>query len=345
MLKRVGLKSLSMSFLFMVGCVAAPVYKGEDEPNFDGTRFINRTPIDQSVFDLLRFGWMSLTKAKNWPDWVEVNPQPVPRARVREGISVTYINHSTVLLQIDGFNILTDPIFASRASPFAFAGPKRAHLPGISLDDLPEIDAILISHNHYDHLDEASLLSLNERQAKPVLILAGLGNAGLLKQLGFRNYQEMQWNDRVQVGELEIIFTEGRHRSGRGLSDQMKTLWGSFVIQGPSGNVYFAGDTGYDSHFREAQIQYGSFDLAILPIGAYEPRWFMRSVHLNPADAVRAHRDLGALQSMGIHFGTFQLTLEGINDPVKALARALEKNQINIDQFWTLSPGETKQIN
>lgn len=344
-MKRVSLRFLLILILFMLGCVSAPVYEGLDAPNFDGSRFVNRTQMEQGLSDLLRFGWQSLTQSKRWPDWVNVDQQLVPQERLWRGISVTYINHSTTLIQIDGLNILTDPIFSSRASPVSFAGPKRAHLPGVSLEDLPEIDAILISHNHYDHLDETSLLLLNERQTRPPKVLAGLGNARLFAQLGLSDFQDMQWNDRVQLGELVIVFTEARHRSGRGLTDQMKTLWGSFIIQGPSGNVYFAGDTGYDSHFRDAKSQYGDFELAILPIGAYEPRWFMRSVHLNPADAVKAHRDLGAVQSMGIHFGTFQLTLEGINEPVLALERALEKNKISADQFWTLSPGETKKVN
>ncbi|MDC0213636.1 MBL fold metallo-hydrolase [Gammaproteobacteria bacterium] len=344
MIKKVGLRWLLLSALLMLGCVSAPVYDGADEPNFDGSHFVNQTPMELGLSDLLRFGWQSLTQSTRWPDWVDVDQQSVPQERVRQGISVTYINHSTTLIQVDGLNILTDPIFSARASPVSFAGPKRIHLPGVFLEDLPEIDVILISHNHYDHLDEASLLSLSERQTEPPMILAGLGNARLFEQLGFSKFQDMQWNDRVQLGELSIVFTEARHRSGRGLTDQMKTLWGSFVIQGPSGNVYFAGDTGYDSHFKDAQSQYGGFELAILPIGAYEPRWFMRSVHLNPADAVRAHQDLQAAESLGIHFGTFQLTLEGINEPVLELQNVLEKEQVDPNHFWTLSPGETRRI-
>ena len=330
--------------LLLSGCVAAPVYRGSESLNFDGSTFKNSLPVDQGPLDLLRLGWVFLTRAEDWPKFIDTPLGTVPQQRLTEGISVTYINHASTLLQIDGVNILTDPVFSERASPVSFAGPKRVHDPGIRLTDLPPIDLILISHNHYDHLEVSTLLELSRTQKVPPVILAGLGNSALFEKLDLRNHMDMQWNDQTEVKNLRITFTESRHRSGRGLIDQMKTLWGAFVVEGASGNVYFAGDTGYWAHFKDAKEQFGSFELAILPIGAYEPRWFMRSIHMNPADAVQAHIDLNSGQSMGMHFGTFQLTLEAIDAPRKDLELALEEKGIDKKEFWTIAPGQSKRI-
>ncbi len=206
----------------------------------------------------------------------------MPVSRVRQGLSVTFINHATFLIQVDGINILTDPIYSERASPFQWIGPRRVHAPGVPLEDLPPIDLVLISHNHYDHLDEATLLQLAANQERPPLILSGLGNGLLFDRLGLTEHQDMDWQDTVDVGGVEVVFTECRHRSGRGLADQMKTLWGSFVLKTSVGNIYFAGDTGYGPHLKEAGDQFGPFRLALLPIGAYEPRWFMRTCTWTP---------------------------------------------------------------
>ena len=212
------------------------------------------------------------------------------------------------------------------------------------MDELPDIDVILISHNHYDHLDEQTLVQLQRRQKTPPLILAGLGNGGLFDEMGLVKHRDMQWGDRVVLNDLEFVFSECRHRSGRGISDQMKTLWGAFVIRSPDGNIYFAGDTGYGPHFKEAAEEFGPFALALLPIGAYEPRWFMADIHLNPVEAVQAHLDLNSAQSLGIHFGTFQLTYEGVDQPLQDLERALQDRQVPDNSFWTLDPGETRDL-
>lgn len=312
--------------------------------NFDGKVFRNREPLGQKPLDMLSFGWGSLTQAKQWPDWIENEPADVPPALVADGIRVTYINHATTLIQMQGLNILTDPIYSERASPFQWAGPKRVRAPGIAMDDLPHIDVILVSHNHYDHLDVDTLKQLTARQEKAPLVLSGLGVGQLFSEIGVTNYVDMQWGQVERYQDMEFSFVECRHRSGRGISDQMKTLWGSFVIKSAAGNVYFAGDTGYGPHLKDHGEQYGPFALAILPIGAYEPRWFMTDVHMNPEEAVRAHRDLQSKQSLSIHFGVFQLTYEAIDEPVQALKTALDTHGVNVADFWALEPGQFRNI-
>ena len=323
-------------------CVAAPGHKGKPADNFDGTRFINSTPMEQGAFDMVKLATGMLTQSARWPAWVEIEQQTVPD--IDSGVAVTFINHSSFLVQIDGVNILTDPIFSERASPFTWAGPKRIHQPGIAIEDLPQIDVILISHNHYDHLDEYSLKAIAAQQETQPLILAGLGNGLFFDELGLTNHTDLNWNQSHQHGGLTYTFTECRHRSGRGLGDQMKTLWGSFVIETAHGNIYFAGDTGYDEHFVKAGEKFEEFALSLLPIGAYEPRWFMAKVHMNPEEAVQAHLDLNSQLSVGIHYGTFQLTYEGVNQPLTDLKLALEDKQVEDTDFWTMDIGETRIV-
>jgi L-ascorbate metabolism protein UlaG (beta-lactamase superfamily) len=328
----------------LMSCTSAPGFKGEVSDHFDGKHFSNTQPMDKSAGDMVKLGWGALTRSADWPDWIDIEPQTVPHERVREGISVTFINHATFLIQVDGINILTDPVYSERVSPVQWAGPKRVHAPGVALEDLPPIDVILISHNHYDHLDEAALRSLLGRQEQPPLLLAGLGNGKLLAKLGASDQRDLDWEGRAQYGDIEFVFTECRHRSGRGLSDQMKTLWGSFVIKTSQGNLYFAGDTGYGPHLQATGERHGPFALSLLPIGAYEPRWFMKDVHLNPEEAVKAHRELRSDFSIGIHFGTFQLTYEAIDQPLIDLSMALQEHNIPTHEFQVLQPGETRVV-
>lgn len=344
MTTRTKIASITFASILLVGCVAAPGYEGARMENFDGSVFRNNQPMQKNLTDMLKLSWEFITKSATWPDEIEIAQQLVPQERVTNGISVTFINHATVLIQVDGLNILTDPIYAERASPLSFAGPKRIHKPGIRLEDLPPIDVILISHNHYDHLDIETLTELVGRQLKAPRILTGLGNSSLLDEVSLSNHAELNWNDSEANGDINFTFTECRHRSGRGITDQMQTLWGSFVIEAPSGNIYFAGDTGYDGHFKAARDKFGGFALSILPIGAYEPRWFMKDVHLNPEEAVQAHLDLNSEQSVAIHFGTFQLTLESVDQPETDLKAALTEKQINEDRFLALKPGDTRVI-
>ena len=254
--------------------------------HYDGKRFYNTSGADKGAGDISTFLWQNLWNKEKWPKAIENPPADPIVERVTEGIRATYINHATVLVQVAGLNILTDPVWSKRVSPVTFAGPKRVRDPGIPIEALPEIDLILVSHNHYDHLDTASLKTLRQQQEKEPVIVSGLGNAKLLRKQGYRNALELDWGEHTKVGPATVHFVECQHRSGRGAFDQMKTLWGSFVVETPEGAIYYAGDTGYSPHFKQQGEQYGPFALSLLPIGAYEPRWFMKDIHLNPLSLI-----------------------------------------------------------
>jgi len=326
---------------------AAPAYTGSVTDHFNGETFFNQVNSDKGFIDIVKFGLPFSFVKETWPDWIDSTPKKIPHKRLSgDSVSVTFINHSTLLIQVDGVNILTDPIFTQRASFYSWIGPKRVRNPGVNLNDLPPIDIILVSHNHYDHLDieTLKLISANNPKDQPPLILSGLGNGQLFDDNALKNHKDFDWEQSVLHKGLEIVFTESRHRTGRGITDQMKTLWGSFVIKTRLGNIYFAGDTGYGPHFKDARLRHGNFILSLLPIGAYEPRWFMQTAHLNPADAVKAHLDLESRQSIGIHFGTFQLTYEGIDQPIIDLEKALRENQISDTDFIVPEFGETRLL-
>lgn len=326
--------------VILSGCVAAPVYQGPESDHFDGTRFHNSLPNDKSVVELLTAAVSVPFQMAEWEKPVNPPVAHAMAARHQQPV-ITYINHATVLVQVAGLNILTDPVFSERVSPFAWFGPRRIMPPAIPIEALPPIDVVLISHNHYDHLDLPSLKTLQARQKdNPPLLLTGLGNAALLTQEGLGPVKELDWEASHTVAPLEFVFTEVRHRSGRGAFDQMRTLWGAFVIRSPGGNLYFAGDTAYGPHFRETGDRHGPFVCALLPIGAYEPRWFMQDIHLNPNDAVKAHKDLRSQKSVGIHFGFFQLTTEGREAPEQDLRQALVRHKLRSEDFHVPYSGE-----
>ena len=208
--------------------------------HYDGKRFYNTSGADKGAGDISTFLWQNLWNKQKWPKTIENAPADPIVARVTEGIRATYINHATALVQVAGLNILTDPVWSKRVSPVTFAGPKRVRDPGIPIEALPEIDLILVSHNHYDHLDTASLKTLRQQQEKEPVIVSGLGNAKLLRKQGYPNALELDWGEHTQVGAATVHFVECQHRSGRGVADQMKTLWGSFVVETPEGAIYFA---------------------------------------------------------------------------------------------------------
>lgn len=311
-----------VSLLFVGCCLDAPAYHGPVSDHFDGKRFHNADPSDErGAKDLLT--WMRNRKHGVWHEHADARPGPPPPAAVAAtALRVTFVNHSTVLVQTDGLNILTDPVFSERAGPFSWAGEKRKRPPGIRFDDLPRIDVVLISHNHYDHLDLPTLERLEARDHPRVF--TGLGNSLLLAQHGILSTDLDWWNARVLAPGVALTCVPARHFSGRGAFDRQRTLWVGFVVQGPAGAIYFAGDTGYGPHFAAIGERFPGLRLALLPIGSYEPRWFMKPVHLNPADAVQALRDLRAARAIGIHFGTFEQTDEGEDDPAKDLAVALD---------------------
>jgi N-acyl-phosphatidylethanolamine-hydrolysing phospholipase D len=267
----------------------------------------------------------------------------------RTEASVTWIGHATALVQCGGLNILTDPVFSDRASPVSFAGPKRAQPPGVALDALPPIDVIVVSHNHYDHLDVESVRKLSERSQGRTLVLVPLGLKALLEARGVRNVAEMDWWDRRTVGNVEFNLVPVQHWSARGLQDRNQTLWGGWAVFAPDLRWYFSGDTGYTRDFADTRSRLAPhardaflFDLALLAVGAYEPRWFMREQHMDPAEAVQAHKDLDARRSLGVHWGTFQLTDEPLDAPPRALAAARRAAGLEDEDFYVLKIGETR---
>jgi N-acyl-phosphatidylethanolamine-hydrolysing phospholipase D len=267
----------------------------------------------------------------------------------RNHFSVTWIGHATALVQLGRTNILTDPHFSERASPVQWAGPKRWQPPALGIDQLPHIDIVLISHNHYDHLDEDSVRALNEQAGGPPLFVVPLGVERWLEGEGIGNTRALDWWDSMQVGDVTVHLTPVQHWSRRTLADTNTTLWGGFVVEGESHGepkrIFFSGDTGYSKqHFAEIGTRFGGVDLALIPIGAYEPRWFMRQQHVNPEEAVRIHRDIGARLSIGIHWGTFQLTDEPLDQPVSDLAAARERLGVGAREFIALRHGETLRL-
>ncbi len=310
--------------------------------HFDGKRFFNPTlpkgfaPSRRSVLKMAR------EPRKQWPAWVEnKGVHRLNETLVADEVAITFVNHATFLIQTGGITILTDPVWSERASPFRRIGPKRVRKPGVAFEDLPTIDMILLSHNHYDHLDIATLRQL--RQSFAPTVLAAAGDARLLRPLGFKAMRELDWWDEIQFnGTLKVTFVPAQHFSALGLFDRQKSLWGGYMIESCGRRVYFAGDTGYSTHFSEIRTRLGSPDIALLGIGSYEPRWFMKPIHMNPAEAVNAHKDLGSKQSIGMHFGTFQLSAEAIDQPHADLKRALSESGIPEIEFVTLHEGETR---
>ncbi len=268
--------------------------------------------------------------------WIEAN---------RIDNTMTWIGHASALLQIDGVNVLTDPMFSERASPLPFAGPKRRVPPGLALDELPHIDVVLISHSHYDHLDTASVEALNAQPGGPPLFLVPLGTRDWLAKKGIANAQELDWSDHVSAAGLDFWFVPATHWSARTLTDRNETLWGGWVVKTPAGaahpySLYFAGDTGYSDDSKRLGAGFGCFDLALIPIGAYAPRWFMGPQHVDPQQAVQIFKDIHAKKAIGIHWGTFELADEALDEPPKKLAEATRAAGLPDAAFTVLHHGQ-----
>jgi L-ascorbate metabolism protein UlaG (beta-lactamase superfamily) len=276
-----------------------------------------------------------------WPRHVDVAvQQPAPLGG--SAAAVTFIGHSTLLIQTQSGNLLTDPMYSTYAGPLNRFGPRRVRKPAVALEHLPPISTVLLSHNHYDHCDLATLRHL-ARRFNPVVITP-LGNARLARSAGIRRVEELDWWEDATLAAMPVTLTPARHFSARTPFDRNRALWGGFVVNASGHRIYFAGDTAYGPFFHVIRERLGPIDLALLPIGAYEPRWFMHVVHMNPAEAVRSHLDVGAAMSIGTHFGTFQLTAEGIDEPLRALAEARRANDIDDSSFRTLDFGESIRL-
>ena len=275
-------------------------------------------------------------------------------ARSASPPAVTWIGHASALVQAGGLNVLTDPIFSERAFPVQIAGPKRAQAPGVALDDLPPIDVVVISHNHYDHLDRASVVGLNARaqaQGTNTLFLVPLGQRPWFESLGITHVVELDWWQKHTVRGVDFFLTPVQHWSARGVTDQNQTLWGGWAVFAADLHWYFGGDAGYSLNFLETRQHFvdrfapdGGFDLALIPIGAYEPRWFMRVHHMNPEEAVQAHLDLRAKRSVAVHWGTFSLTDEPLDQPPKDLALARAAKGLTDTDFAVFKIGETRTV-
>ncbi len=324
-----------------------PYYNGPVSDHFDGSSFFFRRVVsDRSRGALLRW------QASMWsrPPWPKTFPSPfrdTPPARVEgDALRVVPVGHATMLVQTQGLNILVDPVWSERASPVQWAGPRRVNAPGIALDDLPPLDLILLSHNHYDHMDAQTLMTL--ARTRPCRILTPLGNDTILRKFATPIPSEAHdWGDIVDVAPgVRVHFEPAQHWSARGISDRRKALWSSFVIETPGGKIYHVADTGYGDGaiFRDLFVKHGPMRLAILPIGAYDPRWFMQDQHVDPEESVRIFEDVGAAYGLAHHWGTFRLTNEPIDEPPKRLAIALERAGIAPGRFVTRRPGEVFDV-
>lgn len=331
--------------VFISGCCAfsGSEYKGAVAYNFDGTHFLNQdTSFDRGTLDL--FKWYFLRDAPLWCNWYDIEQKKVKEQRVDgKRLVVTFVNHATVLIQTEGLNILTDPIWSERGSPVSFLGPLRKKEPGIKFEDLPKIDIVLVSHNHYDHMDIPTLKRLRDR-FNPLFVVP-LGNKEFMKDNDFENVIEMNWWDKYKVNDfVNINFVPARHFSGRGICDMMRTLWGGYVIQTDGGDIYFAGDTGYGRHFKQIHDRFGKMRFSILPLGPNKPRWFMYAYHISPRGAVAAHKILESNLSMGMHFGTFSLGDDTYDDAINKLQSEKKSQNVSDSKLITLENGESVEV-
>ncbi|WP_141733418.1 MBL fold metallo-hydrolase [Oligoflexus tunisiensis] len=329
-------------FSIILGCRTRH-HEGPPSDHFDGSRFFQPGGMEpKNIFSVLR--WRFLGDREDWPESVANTETPELPDKVQDGeVFLTFVNQATLLIQLPGLNILTDPIWSERVSPVSWAGPKRVRPPGLPYEKLPPIHVVLVSHNHYDHLDLPTLQRL-ARDHHPQIFVP-LGDKTWLEKEGVTHVRELDWGQSVVLSPaVKLIFTPSQHWSARGLFDRNRSLWGSYLLEFGEQRIYFAGDTGYGPHFRNIQKDYGKVWLALLPIGAYEPRWFMQPAHINPAEAVQAHEDLGARLSLGIHYGTWQLSDEGIDQPIVDLNAALQNKGLPRTVFEPALVGKTYRL-
>jgi L-ascorbate metabolism protein UlaG (beta-lactamase superfamily) len=352
-------------FLSLNGCQTGPgIYTEKAEQvsdHFDGIRYFNpdvsqtlSSPSGQTVKrspSWWVWNWVFRTDWPQWPQRTDFTPGPPPITHAPEGaLSITPVGHATFLIQMDGVNILTDPIWSERCSPVSWVGPKRYSKPGIRFEDLPPIDVVLVSHNHYDHFDLPTLKRLAKRGVPRSIV--PLGNLQLMLSTGIPAVDELNWWQPVPLSpKVTITLVPAQHFSSRTLWDKNHTLWGGFVISGPSGNVYYSGDTGYGPHFREIARRFSPITVALLPIAPFRPPQARGSipgyrpvVHMGPDEAVKAHMDLGTPLSIAAHFQVFRLGVEGFDDAKNLLVSSLKEHNIKPDAFVTPKFGQVIKI-
>lgn len=316
-------------------------YQGPITDHFDGTQFYNPgKPLNKGMLEVLKWQWTRTPQP--WPEYADLPSLDQPPQRVRGNqLRVSFVGHVTVLLQTQGLNILTDPVWSDRASPLSWIGPQRVHPPGIRFDDLPPIDLVLVSHNHYDHLDLPTLERLWHRDHPRIIV--PLGNDALIAaRIPAAQIDARDWGEHVQVTpELSIHLEPMHHWSARTPFDRNRALWATFVLATPGGAVVFVGDSGYGDgeYFRKIGEKFEKFRLAMLPIGSYDPRWFMAYGHMNPEEAVCAYHDLGQPSTLPIHYGTFQLADTGYEAPLRDLKAAMERAKVPAEQIRPLRAG------
>ena len=327
--------ALALSFGYYI---SAPKHQGPVTDHFDGQRFINPGNIKaKGLGDALK--WMMGRKRGEWKEKKDVAYGEKPVARVDQGIRITFINHSTFLIQVDGLNIITDPVWSNRTSPMEWAGPKRMRPPGIRLEELPKIDVMLLSHNHWDHLDIKTVKKIHSVHHPK--IVTPLGVKAFLEQEGVLGAEDIDWwQEEVINNSMIIQSVPAHHFSGRGMFDRDATLWCGYVIKRTGGNIYFVGDTGYDSGtFKKIGERCAPMEVALVPIGAFRPQWFMSPIHCSPEEAVKIHRDIKTKTSIATHFGTFPLADDGETEPVDELKKAIQKYGIEATSFLVLREG------
>ncbi len=323
--------------------VSAPRYKGPVSDHFDGKQFINPENVKAKGFrEVLQ--WMINRKRGVWHEKKTVLFGEKPVIHVEHGFQITFVNHSTFLIQVDGLNILTDPIWSKRTSPVEWAGPKRMRHPGIKLEDLPKIDLVLLSHNHWDHLDIATMKKIHAIHHPK--IITPLGVKAFLEKEGVKGAGDIDWwQEEVINHSVKIQSVPAQHFSGRGMFDRDATLWCGYVIKRAGGNIYFVGDTGYNSKtFKEIGERCAPIEIALVPIGAFKPEWFMSPIHCSPQEAVTIHQEIRASRSIATHFGTFPLADDGEEEPVNELRKSMLKSGIHAESFLVLEEGVPRRF-
>ena len=315
-----------------------------ESAHFQDGKYKNQHPPEKDLsFYKLMFGFLREHR-DIWPYPIENVSTPEFRtaADKADEVVVTFINHATFLIQAKNLTIITDPVFAKRVGPFG-VGPKRHRDPGASIRELPPIDMITVSHNHYDHMDIKALRTLQKKHDCPIVV--SMGNKRFLEKKGLKNVTELNWGDQYvdQARSFSVTATPAQHGSGRSIFDQNDTLWCGYVYSLPEAKIYHAGDSGYNTHYKDIGSEF-DIDISFLPIGAYKPGFLLKYVHQDPFDAAQAHIDLGSTISFPMHYDTFSLAAEGYQETIDEFEQALKKTSLTEEKFKKLHVGQSVRV-